>query len=509
MGKTDPHHPRKEDIQEGKNVPGKDLSATGDPFLEKVEAGLSEALEQSAAAAPELFERIEHGCLVGFSGGPDSTALLVALGALREKRGFNLFACHVNHHMRSSESDADEQFCRQLATKLGVPIFVRHLTSHTHNLSEADLRHSRFELLTHAAKEAGAGFIALGHTLDDQVETILFRFFRGTGLSGLVGMRPARTHEGQVFLLRPLLFVRRAECLGYLSRIGQGYRKDSSNDDVIYARNYLRRVVLPTIKDRFPGFEDRIEQLREIVLEDERLLDTLADQALAGLTSAFSPEGEWAIEQFRSLPASLKRRILAKELSFRGVEVTFERVRALLEISEQGGALSLNAIWDVRSDGEKLRWISKGSGDQSTLKGTAEFEVRIPGLTLAPALGKALRIEPCEEAFSASPLSFPDSNAPVALVDLTRAKLPLHIRLRRSGDHIRPFGMNELVRLKKFLHNKKPSSGEDVSAIPVIADQEEVLWVPGFGVSNKVKVTGQPTHRLTWLDIAPDEVDVC
>lgn len=198
--------------------------------------------------------------VVAVSGGPDSVALLRALVALRHED--ELVIVHVNHQLRGAESDADEEFVRNLHARLEAE-GARRLSLHFRRTAtaeaarneranlEAVARDVRYECLCHVAAETGARWIATGHTADDQAETVLHRLLRGTGLKGLRGIAPRRPLTNSVELVRPLLGLRRSDVLAYLDDVGQGYRTDSSNRDPRFTRNRIRQELLPLLAERF------------------------------------------------------------------------------------------------------------------------------------------------------------------------------------------------------------------------------------------------------------------
>jgi len=505
------------------------MTETVDPFVAKVESGLRAALSLAdkllgfevswpqEPLAPALLPAPLR-LVVGLSGGPDSTALLLALASLRAAMPLSLSACHVNHHLRGAESDRDEAFCVELCAEQSVPLLVRHLRfgggASPGRVSEAASREARLGILREAARNQESSWIVLAHTLDDQVETVLFRLFRGTGLAGLIGMEKARRLDARLAILRPVLSVYRLECLDFLERGGVKAVHDSSNDRLDYTRNYIRHRILPLVSDRFPGFEARLEQLRQIVAEEDGLLNLMAEETLFELECSDNRgPGYWSLSRFRMLPKPLQGRVLARSLQLRAIAVTFQRVEAILETIGRGSALSLNSRWDIRVDGQALCWLDKSVQDQErSPPQSLEQTLQIPGVNLIAALGKALKIEVWTENRQSGQLfTFPAAFSDEALVDLKGASFPLVLRNRRPGDVIRPFGMDQLVKLKKYLHNHKPEGtrGDSRQSLLVIADQKEILWVPGVGLSNRVRVTGAPSHRLQWVELAPDETNLC
>ncbi len=191
--------------------------------------------------------------LVAISGGCDSTALLVALKQIASEENLSLTACHINHKLRGKESDQDASFCQKLCQSLDINFDLRNGASSLTSSEEA-LRDLRYELLLEAARQSNARYIVTAHTLDDQIETILFRLLRGSSSKGLTGIRLARFLADNLFILRPLLTTSKEECRRFLLEKGICAQEDSSNSKDTYTRNYLRNTIVPLIADRFPQF---------------------------------------------------------------------------------------------------------------------------------------------------------------------------------------------------------------------------------------------------------------
>jgi len=442
--------------------------------------------------------------LVSVSGGPDSTALLVALHMVAEQFLLDLQACHINHGLRGDESAQDQHFVEDLCRNLDIPLnVVADLDSAAarEQASEDILRTRRYDRLNQVAQQENISYIATGHTLDDQAETVLFRIFRGTALNGLAGMRSARTLAGCSAIVRPMLKTPRQECLRFLQAVELHARTDSSNSDLKYSRNFIRHKVVPLIDSRFPGVKERLERLRQIVEDEEQWLSELVVAALAKLEFE-GDEDCWSVSQFQSLHPALQRRIVAHALQSRAVEVSYERVECVIKVAlGQDAGLSLNQRWDfsLGSRGKTAQWKNKELSRYD--RDIGEFRLKVPGMTIIPALGKVLHIE----TWTGRRVVYPRADAMSAIVNLSHVKAPFFVRSRREGDVIQPFGMAESVRLKKYLHTHKASTKHSAALRNVVlCNNEEVLWVPGTGMSEKLRVKGSPSHRLSWADLADD-----
>jgi len=194
-----------------------------------------------------------EAAVVAVSGGADSVALLRMLHACSQK----LIVAHVNHQLRGDASDADAAFVEHLATSLGlhfrgISIDVAGVTQCEGGNLEANARKLRYDWLLTVARESQANWIATGHTADDQIETVLHRLIRGTGLNGLAGIRAERTLADNITLVRPMLHLHHAELIDYLKSLPQAWREDATNTDLAFTRNRIRHELLPLMRSINP-----------------------------------------------------------------------------------------------------------------------------------------------------------------------------------------------------------------------------------------------------------------
>jgi tRNA(Ile)-lysidine synthase len=461
----------------------------------------------SLAKKASLFQDNET-ILIALSGGPDSTSLLLGLKDAASSLSLHLNACHINHGQRASESDQDEQFCRAICRANDIPFSSRKMSLQDGHASEEILRDERHRLLEQEAELHKARFILFGHTADDQVETILFRLFRGTALNGLTGIKPARRTISGRYLVRPLLSFSKSECLRYLTERGVAARQDSSNLDDRYTRNFLRNRLLPLIKERFNGFGSNLERLRLVVEAEEAFFSDFLEKSLAQVIIEPDESDFWSRSRFNAQPLAIKRRLLALALKERGQSISFERIEHL--IADASGnfecATSLDESWRIKFERDVIAWQFRCSENSAADNPLEEICLRVPGLNMVLARNRALRVEALGEDAKRHEITFPLSTDFEALVDLSAIKPPLVVRSRRAGDLITPFGMKEPMRLKRYLQtHKNADETADRTHIAVVADSEEVIWVPGVGLSSKVRVTTRPTHRLSWLKISSQD----
>lgn len=253
--------------------------------------------------------------LAAVSGGADSVALLRLLHSVRAPGQGRLVVAHFNHALRS-EADADERFVGQLAQRLGLECLVRRnrvpagLTARPTGVEEV-ARNARYDFLRQAAAECGARYVATAHTADDQAETVLHRILRGTGIRGLAGMRRARSLVEGVTLFRPLLTVRRAELIAYLSGLDQPFCQDATNLERRFTRNRLRHELLPQLAEQYNSqVVDALLHLGQLAGEAQQAIDLQVNALLARAVRFEADSIVFASAELTNQPRYLVRELL-------------------------------------------------------------------------------------------------------------------------------------------------------------------------------------------------------
>jgi tRNA(Ile)-lysidine synthase len=222
--------------------------------------------------------------VLAVSGGADSVALLRAAVAAKQRAGGRgeLLVAHLNHRLRE-DSDADAQWVAALSRDLNVPCEIgtadiAQLAAAKGDGLEDAARTARYDFLLRVAEEFGARYVAVAHTADDQIETVLHRILRGTGLAGLAGMSANRPLSAAVTIVRPLLTVRRDAVVAYLSTLGQDFREDASNRDVRFTRSRLRHELLPQLRAEYNAeVDEALLRLAHQAADTQRFVTVLAE----------------------------------------------------------------------------------------------------------------------------------------------------------------------------------------------------------------------------------------
>jgi tRNA(Ile)-lysidine synthase len=332
------------------------------------------AFEQRVAAnlPPELAGR---RVLAAVSGGADSVCLLRVLHALRGPLQLELFAAHFNHGWRGADSDADAAFVRDLCDMLEIELFsdAALLSEDSESrlnagsrLNEEGARDKRYEFFDRVATDNQCGFVAVAHTADDQVETVLHHILRGTGLAGLRGM-PLERDFDCARLIRPLLTVRRAEVEAYLAAIGQPFRTDATNADERFTRNRIRRVLLPLLREQFnPQVDDALLRLADQARDATRVLHAVAgellDESLLELTPAVCRLRRDALIEADPELVRTALMLLWKRAGWPRRKMCRDDWRRAAELVVRDGAMTLPGGIQVRSRGGVVVFQPKFDG---------------------------------------------------------------------------------------------------------------------------------------------------
>ncbi len=441
--------------------------------------------------------------VVAVSGGPDSVALLSALHGLASSWRLSLSAAHFNYGLRGAESDDDAAFVMRLCERFSIPYLCERLTLTDdlwkgRSLQEA-AREARYAALLRLCESLGANKVALGHTCDDQAETVVMWLLRGAGMTGLSGMPCLRPP-----FIRPLLAVSRAEVLSYLTEQGLEFREDSSNAKPIYLRNRVRHDVLPLLKQFNPAILDVLTRQADILREDNRCLDHLAEEQCARVARA-AKDHEWVVDRptLLALDLAVQRRVVRKVIQ-RTAAVnrgpSFSAISLVLERVVHGDSGSCAILRHVRVIREYDTIVFQRLGDMPRgTVGTSALSVAraVPFTVSWPLTGQRLQ----GDLVHSDRISYPVSTRQVML-DADRLTLELQVRAWRPGDRFHPFGFEgHRKKLQDFFADLKvPRSAR--GSIPLVIAPEGIVWVAGYRTDHRFRVTDSTRRilRLTLLD---------
>ncbi|MEJ7626801.1 MAG: tRNA lysidine(34) synthetase TilS [Ferruginibacter sp.] len=417
----------------------------------------------------DLFKNKEQ-LLVAVSGGVDS----VVLSDLCFKCGFSFSIAHCNFKLRSEESEGDAAFVRSLAHSFDVNFFEKEFDTGSYasvnklsiQAAAREIRYNWFETLIDPFTGLPFRYILTAHHADDNVETILMNFFKGTGINGLKGIMPVKEK-----LVRPLLFARKSEILIYAEENKLNYREDSSNISDKYTRNYFRNELIPAIEKVFPSVMDNLsanaEKFREIHLIFKKAVENIISKLCV-------TEGESIHVPVLKLLKTPALQTIVFEI-IKKYNYTSAQVPEVIRLLSSGSGkfivspthrLLHNRKWLIISP-LKNESISHFVIEEDTRKiFYDEFEIKIETRKMPVSI-------------------IQDTN--VAQLDLSTVTFPLLLRKRKEGDYFYPLGMTKKKKLSRFFIDQKLSLNEKEN-IWVIESNKKIIWIVGHRIDNRFKL---------------------
>ncbi|HBF76802.1 MAG TPA: tRNA lysidine(34) synthetase TilS [Clostridiaceae bacterium] len=453
----------------------------------------------------EKYKMIQYGdkIVVGLSGGPDSVCLLHVLNRLKDRYGIKLYAVHVNHGIRGEEALRDENYAKRFAESLDIPIFIKRVDAvgfakENKMSTEEAGRFLRYEYFEEVLKQVKGQKIATAHNMNDQAETMIMNFLRGSGTTGLSGISPVRDFK----YIRPILYIERSEIESYCKENGLNPVIDSTNKENVYRRNKIRLELIPYIKDNInPNVVKSLCTSSDLFYKDDEFLNEIAAEKLNEIKKG---DG-FSVKEFNSLHVSIKRRIIREIIlkekgSLNGIELKhIDDCIELIKKGETGKRIDLPHDLICEIEYEKFKIKNKYL---KSLK--YEYNLNIPGRINVKEENLIIEaeIKKNDEIFNDSLF--------IKYFDYDKIKIraegfKIQIRTRKDGDFISPKGMKGRKKLKDlFIDEKVPR--EKRNSIPLVALRNEILWIPNFRDSREYKIDGE-TKNVLKIKILRGEVN--
>ena len=469
---------------------------------------------------------------VAVSGGADSVALLHAIHALRDELGVVLSVVHVHHGIRGEAADEDQRFVEALARRLGLDFHTTNVDVPAHAKEnglgiEAAGRALRYEYFRELISNHTLDKIATAHTRDDQAETVLLRLLRGAGTRGLAGIYRHVSDEGatEAHIVRPLLGTSRKEIEEYLSKAGQDWREDATNQDREYMRNRVRHELLPLLERDFnPNIRQVLAETAEIAREEEawwaeeverqfrvsgfEFREKTAKDPHLPKDGRYGAPVEEVGKQFQvssfkfrvgvaevnGLAVALRRRVLREMAQRAGVALDFHHVEQLMGFVAKGavGSCHLTAGFEARIGRERggVPWLEIVKKEAA---GAVDFEyaLPVPGEVKIPELGVTLRARVVEMDDKTATLSG-------ALIGQV-----LMVRNWRQGDRYHAHGRKKEEKLKELFQEYRVPR-EERGRWPVVTLGDRIVWVRGLPRAEEFvgKESTKDEVRMTIEEIA-------
>lgn len=427
-------------------------------------------------ASEDLFQKKDH-LLIAVSGGLDS----VVLCELTKQSGYDFSIAHCNFQLRGEESERDEKFVRQLATHYGVEIFLKKFDTQEYaaknkrsiQLAARELRYAWFNEIINSHKLQTTNYkLVTAHHANDNIETVMMNFFKGTGLSGLRGMLPKQNN-----IIRPLLFATRQEIKQFAQQHQLQWVEDSSNADDHYTRNYFRHKVMPAIAEAYPQVESNLIANLQRFREIDLLYRQHIYQIIKKLVVVKGNELHIPILKLQKTTAA--QTILFELMQPLGF-TSKQPAEALSLISSETGRYIASATHRIFRNRNWLIIAPLSNMEAQHIiigeKGAVEF-----------ALGKLI-IESAEAQTINDDLN-------TAFLDASEITFPLLLRPWRQGDYFYPLGMHKKKKLARFFIDQKLSATQKEN-VWVLEMNKKILWVIGMRIDNRFRITDKTSSAL-------------
>jgi tRNA(Ile)-lysidine synthase len=443
--------------------------------------------------------------IVGYSGGADSTALLHLMTRLQGEFNLRVHAAHLHHGMRP-EADDDVRVCEAVCAGLGVPLHVERVDvpalaqAQRVSLEEAG-RNARYAFFDRLARELNAVAVALAHTRDDQIETILINLLRGTGPRGLCGMPYKRDH-----IIRPLLDATRAQTHQYCAAHGLPTVFDSTNLDPHQLRRRVRMELIPLLRDLSPAFDRHLLRLADI-LENEEAWWDYEVRSLLECGSVASADAETLLQHskvgrefFTHLHPAMQRRVLREWLRARVGALRlppYEILEGIRRAALEGKRTSwqLSDTLHLTTDETALTLHTKPPDPEPY-----EYPVQLETPILIPQAGAWL-----EARLLNAPLPSLEATPDDAFLDADAVQGQLVVRNGRRGDRFQPLGMPAPKKLSDIFIDRKIPRAERWW-LPLLCDAAGILWVPGYTIAARARITPD-TRRVLHITLRRNDTD--
>ncbi|MFD2115455.1 tRNA lysidine(34) synthetase TilS [Paenibacillus yanchengensis] len=427
--------------------------------------------------------------IVAVSGGPDSMCLLHALKRVSHAEQIKIVAAHVNHGFRPVESAAEQTMVEQFATSLEIPLETIQLQMPaiilaTKANAQVAAREQRYQFLQQVAISYGTNFIALAHHGDDQAETVLMHLIRGSGLSGLSGMRAVRQEKQSVFI-RPLLRMNKMDIISYCEQHAVPFMIDSSNLQKDYIRNQIRHDVIPFLSHYNQQLPDALQRVAEIVSAEDEWLQEQTQQFFNKLVTIKQEQCIISLQSLNQLHVALQRRLIKLILSYLSNVpdgFSFERIEAIRAMTRANTASTsrIEAGWkiEVRKEYDHIRFLYQPSFHQESAVETV-YPIYIAEVTTLQQFelphGWRLTLERV-----ANTSEYTARTGAEAQFDLAAISFPLMIRTREPGDRMNVLGLKGSKKVQDMFVDAKVTQLER-ERYPLLFDAEErLLWIPGI-----------------------------
>lgn len=414
--------------------------------------------------------------IVGFSGGFDSSCLIYALNRIKNEFNLKIIGAHYNHNWRGEIAKQEQENCKRFCENLEIEFYTETAPENIKK-NETEARELRYKFFEHVQEKFNTNIVFTAHNFNDNAETLVYRIAKGTGLVGLKGILEKRDNY-----YRPLLEISREDIENYCKENNLNPNNDNSNNDTIHKRNLIRHDILPLFKEINTNTVSAINNLSKVAQCE---LDIL-DEYIKTIKKDIQKDGKILTKKFKNLSKNLQQKIIYDYIYNSDADYDYKLIEnAVIFLNnsienKKIAKFSLTKDLFLYVDSKTIEIIKTEIKNNNI--------VEINELKEYEFNDNVFKIEECLEGVNI------DSNEDCVNVDLSEQD-KLYLRTRRDGDIIQPLGSTGTMKLKKYLMSKKiPQHKRD--KLLLLCNKDEVLWVCGVGLNDKIKTKTISTHKL-------------
>ncbi len=425
------------------------------------------------------YEIKNENVIVGFSSGPDSTALALVLSKFAKKYNLNLILAYFNHNWRIEEAKKEVQFTKDFAGKINSVFYIKEAPLDCKK-NEETARNLRYAFFEECAKKFNSKVVMLAHNKNDNIETLIYRIIKGTSVKGLCSIP-----ENRDLYFRPLLDISKEEIYYFLRKNNQSYLTDSSNFDIKYKRNLIREKILPLFAEINSNYINSIDNLIKNSIASRKIIDSLLNLEFKRLIKNNRIIRSKFLKTKPEIRYEILNKFLGEHLKNRDYKTIVKFDDFILNNDKSKCSINSSLFLIILNDEIYIQERKLKNGAEVKINDVGEYRF----------LDIVFKIEKYENKIE----KFPNSSEKICFISSVQENIfPLTLRHRKNGDIFSPFGLKKgKMKLKDYFINQKiPQDKKDEYIL--LCKENEVLWILGEKISEKYKVKSNGCYKLSY-----------
>ncbi len=450
----------------------------------------------------KYIDDIDKNVLVGFSGGPDSTALLLGLKLFFKNKSRKIIALHLNHLIEKN-SNLHEEESRKICENLSInflsnKIDIREVSKKQKISLELAGRKERYKFFNSMAKKYDTDIVLVGHTMDDQAETVIHNSIRGSGIAGISGMK-ILSKNSSLKILRPMLDIRKSECIKYCEINKVKPLTDHSNQKKIYTRNKIRLSVIPELNKITNRSIENISKLAKNISSEIKILDWVTDKYYKKIIT--NKKNTYNRDILNKLPIDLTAKVIMKIWSTNYIHKGSLDKKHIIKISKliygnSGKKVYLPGKIILYFDKDKFVFLDDKNNSKTEIINSKKFtKLNYPKLEKTNTISLPNTKYSLSAKLEKCPSTFPPSNKLAVYISKNISLNSIKLRTIKRNDVFRPLGMKKEINAYNFLKAQNMPNRNRKETI-VLENENGIMWIVGLRIAEWAKVKNIDSHAI-------------